>query len=272
MSGFRGRDPSQSLLRYGPTALVTGASSGIGRAFAEELAALGFDLVLVARREDRLVDLARSLESAHGVRADPVVADLAGPEGVARVLNAVRDRELGLVVCSAGFGTSGPFIEGRLEEECSMLEVNCRSLMTLAWHFGRRFAAQGRGGIVLLSSLVGFQGVPRAAHYAATKAYVQALAEGLHHELRPLGVSVLACAPGPIHSGFAARAGMTMGFAQRPNVVAAATLAALGRRSTVRPGWLSKALEYSLKLLPRSGRVRMMAVVMRGMTPSSAAP
>jgi hypothetical protein len=121
-----------------------------------------------------------------------------------------------------------------------------------------------------MSSLVGFQGVPRAAHYAATKAYVQSLAEGLHHELMPLGVDVLASAPGPVHSGFAGSANMQMGLAQRPQDVVAATLTALGRRATVRPGWLSKVLEWSLKPLPRWGRVRMMGVVMGGMTRSPA--
>jgi hypothetical protein len=116
-----------------------------------------------------------------------------------------------------------------------------------------------------MSSVVAFQGVPRAANYAATKAYVQSLAEGLRAELRPLGVDVVASAPGPVHSGFAERAGMRMGLALTPSAVASATLAALGRRGTVRPGWLSKLLGWSLALLPRWVRVRVMALVMGGM-------
>lgn len=116
-----------------------------------------------------------------------------------------------------------------------------------------------------MSSLVGFQGVPKAATYAATKAYVQSLAEALHHEMRAERIDVIASAPGPIHSGFAARAKMTMGMAQQPAVVARSTLRALGRRATVRPGWLAKGLEAALKPLPRFGRVRMMGVVMNGM-------
>jgi len=108
--------------------------------------------------------------------------------------------------------------------------------------------------------------VPRAANYAATKAYVQSFAEALRLELRPLGVDVIASAPGPIRSGFAARASMTMSLAQTPHDVAAATLGALGRRGTVRPGWLSKFLEVSLMCLPRRGRVRIMGVVMAGIT------
>jgi len=123
-----------------------------------------------------------------------------------------------------------------------------------------------------MSSLVAFQGVPRAANYAATKAYVQSFAEALRLELKPLGVDVIASAPGPIRSGFATRASMRMGLAQTPRDVADATLAALGRRGIVRPGWLSKFLEASLMFLPRWGRVRTMGFVMAGMTRPHAAP
>ena len=117
-----------------------------------------------------------------------------------------------------------------------------------------------------MSSLVAFQGVPRAANYAATKAFIQSFAEGLGHELGPRGVDVLATALGPVRSGFATRAAMTMARAQTPDEVAGATLRARGRRRTVRPGLLAKLLELSLKVLPRWGRVRMMAAVMAEMT------
>jgi len=263
--------PRSSRLRdrYGPAAVVTGASSGIGEQFARELAAKGFDLFLVARRSEVLAQLAEELGDKHGISVHVLAADLTDPASTDVVVSTAGEMDVGLLVCSAGFGTSEEFIEGCLADECAMVDVNCRSLMTLTWHFGRRLVGRRRGGIVLMSSLVGFQGVPRAAHYAATKAYVQSLAEGLHHELKPSGVDVLASAPGPVHSGFAGRANMQMGMALRPQDVAAATLAALGRRSTVRPGWLSKGLEWSLKPLPRWGRVRMMGVVMGGMTRSS---
>ena len=164
-----------------------------------------------------------------------------------------RDRDVGLLIASAGFGTSGPFVDARLDEELRMIDVNCRAVAALSHAFGRRFVDRKRGGIVLMSSLVAFQGVPRAANYAATKAYVQSFAEALRLELKPLGVDVIASAPGPIRSGFATRASMTMGLAQTPRDVAGATLASLGRRGIVRPGWLSKFLEASLMFLPRWG-------------------
>ena len=147
-----------------------------------------------------------------------------------------------------------------------MLGVNCRAVIELSLHFGKRFAARKRGGVVLMSSIVGFQGTPNAAHYAATKAYVQTFAEALHAELSPLGVDVLASAPGPVASGFAKRAGMTLGAALTPAEIAGPSLNALGRKVTVLPGALSKLLRYSLLPLPRWLRVRIMGRVMGSMT------
>jgi short-subunit dehydrogenase len=147
-----------------------------------------------------------------------------------------------------------------------MLEVNCYAPLYHCVHFGQRFRARGRGGIILMSSLVGWQGTPWATHYAATKAYVQALAEGMHVELKPAGVDVLASAPGPVHSGFASQADMRMGAAAAPADVARASLAALGRRTTVVPVLLSRLLTYSLAILPRMVRTRVMGSVMHRMT------
>lgn len=252
--------------RYGPWAVVTGASDGIGRALASELAASGMHIVLAARRKDVLDALGAELSLRHGIETRSVAVDLAQRAGVDTLLDATRDLDVGLLVAAAGFGTSGEFLEADLETELAMIDLNCRAVASLSHAYGRRFVARGRGGIVLLSSLVAFQGVPRAANYAATKAYVQSLAEGLRPELAPRGVDVVASAPGPVNSGFAARASMKMSMAQTPAEVARGTLAALGRWGTVRPGFLARFLELSLSFLPRWGRVRMMGVVMKGMT------
>ncbi len=119
--------------------------------------------------------------------------------------------------------------------------------------------------VMLLSSIVAFQGNPWSAHYSATKAYVQSLAEGLALELAPHGVDVLAAAPGPTATGFASRAGLKMGQAMNPADLAMPILHSLGRRTTVLPGFLSKLLAYSLATLPRWARVRVMGMVMKGM-------
>jgi uncharacterized protein len=250
---------------YGSCALVTGATDGIGREFARELAALGFDLYLVARRRDRLDALAAELREKHNTSSFVIDADLARAEDIKKVLAQTASVDIGLFVAAAGFGTSGPLLDQPLEAELDMIDVNCRAVVAMTSPIARRMAERKRGGIVLMSSLLAFQGVPRAANYAATKAFVQSLAEGLRTELRLHGIDVIACAPGPIASGFAARANMVMGLSQPATVVARTTLNALGRKMTVRPGWLSKFLELSLTPLPRRGRVLMLTRVMKGM-------
>lgn len=254
------------LDRYGRWAVVTGASDGIGLAFAEALAGRGLNLVLVARRSGRLDEIARRLSDAHRIECVPIAADLATREADARIEAVTAHLDVGLLVAAAGYGSSGPLLDADPEDEAAMVAVNCTAVMTQSWRFGRRFVRRGRGGIVLMSSLVGFQGAPRAAHYAATKAYVQTLAEGLRAELGPSGVDVIASAPGPVASGFASRAGMRMTHAQDPASVARGTLEALGRRGTVRPGGLSKLLGWSLATAPRPLRVRIMGGIMGRMT------
>lgn len=265
-----GQKRSGALVRrYGPWAVVTGASDGIGRSFALALAKAGFDIALVARREAALRDLAGELRR-HGAAARVIAADLSSPAETARVERETADLDVGLFVAAAGFGAAGPFVENDIDTALNMIDVNCRSVAQSTHAFARRFIARGRGGIVLMSSLVAFQGVPQAANYAATKAYVQSLAEGLRDELAPLGVDVLASAPGPVMSGFGRRAGMRIASGATPEEVAAGSLKALGRGTTARPGLLAKALAAALAPLPRAGRVKAMARVMAGLT--AAAP
>ncbi len=173
--------------------------------------------------------------------------------------------DIGLFAACAGFGTAEPFVEADLAQERDMLEVNCAAALVMTHAMARRFVRRGRGGIVLMSSIVAFQGVPNAAHYAATKAYIQTLAEGIRPELAAAGVDVIASSPGPVSSGFAARSGLTMGRAEDPAVVAPQTLDALGRRTTVRPGLLAKFLIGSLSTLPRFARTTIMGGIMKGM-------
>ena len=249
-----------------PWALVTGASEGIGQAFAQQLAARGYHVALVARRLERLEELAQALRAQHMIQTRVIRADLAQRDALRGLLDAVADLPVTMLVASAGFGTSGLFTEGSLADELEMMDVNCRAPLILCHELGQRFARQGYGDIILFGSIVGFQGVPRAAHYAATKAYIQTLAEGLRVELKPRGVNVVSCAPGPVQSGFATRAKMRMGATVTPQVVAAQTLQGLRRWGTIRPGLLSKVLELSLSTAPRPLRVHIMARIMSDMT------
>ena len=252
--------------KYGSWAVVTGASSGIGRELAERLAEAGLNLLLTARREVALKEIAGQLSSRHGVQTQIIPTDLSTTKGVESVISASETLDVGLLIAAAGYGTSGRFIDASLEKELNMLQVNCAAITALTHHFSRKFAEQGRGGVILLGSLVGFQGTPYAAHYAATKAYVQSLAEALGVEMRPFGVDILSAAPGPVTSGFADRASLRMGRALKPSDIGIPILKALGRRQTVLPGFLTKLLVGSLRLLPRQGKVRVMSLVMGGMT------
>lgn len=266
------REHARLRTNYGPWAVVTGASSGIGREVAVLLAEAGLNLVLVARTQAALDQLARDLKGNHAIDVRVLSLDLAAESAAAAVTDATSDLDFGLLVAAAGFGTSGPFLSTPDDAEYEMLAVNCRAVVGLSREFARRFVARGRGGLVLFGSIVGFQGVPNAAHYAATKAYVQSFGEALAVELKPLGVDVLVSAPGPTHSGFAGRAGMTMGAALTPAEVARGTLRALGRRTTALPGLLTKVLTWSLATAPRWLRVRIMGGIMTGMTKKVVSP
>ncbi len=259
--------PSDSgfLARYGPWGVVTGACSGIGREMARLLAAWGMHLALTARSAAALEALAADLRAQHGIETAVIAADLA-TDGVKRVLDAVQPLDAGLLVNSAGFGLGGPFLAAPLESQLEMADVNCRALLELTHGIGERLARRGRGGVVLLSSLVAFQGTPYSAAYAATKAFVQSLGEALAAEWAPRGVDVLTAAPGPTVTGFGARAGMDLDDGDSAERVAADILSALGRRRTVVPGSRARRIGAVMSLTPRFLRIRIMERVMRSMT------
>jgi uncharacterized protein len=250
---------------YGPWAVVTGASDGIGKALTERIAASGINIVLVARDENRLRAQAAALESRFSVDTVIVPADLAETADVVRVEQLTDRHDIGLAVLCAGFGTTGTVLETSLADELDLIAVNITAVMQLAHTFSGRLAARGGGGLMLFGSIVGWQGVPGQANYAASKAYVQNLAEALHDELRARGVDVLSVAPGPVASGFGARAGLAMTSASDPEAVAAGAWKALGRRRTVIPGARGKFLTFALTPLPRRTRSHVLGSVIASM-------
>lgn len=263
----RPRSAAQFAQRYGTWAVVTGASTGIGAALARGVAARGVNTLLVARREDLLEKLSNELSSSFGIESRTLALDLATHDSTYQLIAATTDLDVGLLIAAAGFGTSGNFLTSDIETELEMISVNCSAVCAHTYYFGRRFSERGRGGIVLLSSIVGFQGMPFAANYAATKAYVQSLGEGLSRELRPAGVDVLTVAPGPTASGFADRAGMKMNGADTPAQLVNPILNSLGKRATLLPSIRSKVLRRGVLTMPsRSGRVWIMGNIMKSMT------
>jgi uncharacterized protein len=256
--------------RYGPRALVAGGSDGLGAAFAEELAGLGLDLVLVARRKKQLEQAAALLRARHGVDVRTVPLDLSGPGFLAALQRRIAGLEIGLLVCNAAAAHTAPFLEADPHDYQPLLDTNCRAPLFLVRRLGGEMAARGRGGIIVMTSMSGFQGSPYVTVYAATKAFLLNLAEGAGSELAPHGVDVLACAAGPIRTPNylqSKEAGKgPKALEMEPRAVARAALAGLGRRTLVVPGLLNRlALFFMGRLLPRAAAVRLIARSTRAM-------
>lgn len=253
------------LNNYGKWAVVTGASSGIGREIALYLAELGFDLALVARSEDTLNALATDLSAKYGTKTVLLPYDLSQKSAIADIVQKTSGLNVGLLVAAAGFGSSGPLLKTNINNELAMVNLNCNVPLAMSYFFAERFVQQKRGGIILFSSLLGFQGAPNSANYAATKGYIQCLGEGLYVELKPHNVDVLISAPGPVATGFAEVADMQMSLAANPTEVARATVNALGKTMTIRPGKIAKFLGWSIMTAPRRLRVSIIKTIMDGM-------
>ena len=182
---------------YGPWALVTGASSGIGKEFARQLAANGLNVVLVARRLDLLDRLGADLSERYGVETRSVRADLTAPEAIDALTAATDDLEVGLLVSNAGTGVPGRFLDVPEAVHLDVMQLNAVVYLRLAHHYGRAMAARGRGGVVLVGAMGATEGIPYMASAAATKSFVTSLGLGVHSELAEAGVHTTVVIPGP---------------------------------------------------------------------------
>ncbi len=237
--------------RYGPWALITGASSGIGAEFARQLADVGLNLVLVARRKERLDDLARRLENRNQIQLKAITADLSQPDFLPLILSGTQSIEIGLLVNNAGFGLGRKFLDHELEKELALLDVNCRAPLVLSHVFGRQMAERKRGGIIFVSSVSGYLATPFEASYAASKVYELFLAESLGYELKEDGVDVLALCPGSTDTEFHKVSGSRPVAAMAVEPVVELALKNLGRKPVAIPGWHNRLLVYLLKFTPR---------------------
>ncbi|REE98938.1 SDR family NAD(P)-dependent oxidoreductase [Thermomonospora umbrina] len=232
------------------TALVTGASSGIGEAFAGLLAARGTDVVLVARRGDLLDDLARRLSARHGVAVEVVAADLTDPEGLGRVEERLRERPVDLLVNNAGYGAFGAFGESPLEEQLRQIDLNVVAVVRLTHAVLSDMLRRGRGGVLNVASMSGLAPSPGAATYGATKAYVVAFSDNVHAEVRPRGVHVTALCPGFTRTDESA--GPDLVWLRRADVARAGLDAVAAGRALCVPGAQYKAMIPALRLAPRA--------------------
>jgi uncharacterized protein len=250
---------------YGPWALVTGASSGIGAEFSRQLAKLGLNLILVARRKERLDDLARQLEVRSKIEIRAVAADLSQPDFMPLILSATGSLEVGLLVNNAGFGLAGNFLDHELERELALLDVNCRAPVILTHEFGRRMAQRKRGGIIFVSSVSAYLATPFEASYAASKVYELSLAESLWYELKKYGVDVLTLCPGSTDTEFHEISGVRAVAAMHVKPVVELALKKLGKKPSVISGWHNRLLVGLLKLVPRWITTRKAGRVMEGL-------
>lgn len=238
-------------------ALVTGASAGIGEAFARELARRDHDMVLVARRRERLEALAAELGREHGIRASVLAADLARAAGVARVEQRLRVGDVDLLVNSAGFGTVGLFAELPLQRELQELTVNVQALMRLTHTALRSMADRGAGTIINVASTAAFQAIPNSATYAASKAFVLHFSEAVHEEAHDLGVVVTCVCPGPVRTEFLEVADIDGSrvpefiWTDAETVVRSALSGARAGQAIVIPGALNRVAAATARLGPR---------------------
>jgi uncharacterized protein len=242
------------------TILVTGASAGLGRELAICFAAEGCSLVLTARREDKLQELAAQLRAKHHVQVDVVSADLSEAPAARMLCEqiAARGLHIDILVNNAGFGLLGRFNELPLESQLAMVRLNVTALTELTGRLLPMMIDRGRGGILNVASTAAYQPGPGMAVYYATKAYVQSFSDALHFELRNTPLVVTSLAPGPVATEFGQRSGMDRLSPFTKNAMSAAQVAQVGhrafrqRRRTVTPGLMNRFGTVAARLLPRS--------------------
>lgn len=242
----------------GKWSVVTGASAGIGLAIAEELAAAGANLMLTARRKDRLEALAARLGSAHGVKVEVFPADLGEPSAPAqiRAFTDAHSLEIELLINNAGFGSYGRFHESNLARQLEMVQVNCAAVVHLTHLYLGEMVGRRRGDILIVASVAGFQAVPYVSTYAATKAFDLRFAEGIAEEVRKFGIHVCALCPGSTATEFREVAGQperTFRGAETAQKVARTGLRALAEgKSSAISGFKNTLSVEGQRLAPRS--------------------
>jgi short-subunit dehydrogenase len=254
--------------RYGPWAIVAGASEGLGAAFAKALARRGAHVVLVARRAEAMAQIKQEIADISAVEVRTIALDLANPDAAAQLHEATAALDVGLVVYNAAFSPLGPMLELSLEDQLRAVDVNVRGPLSMAHCFGRRLVARARGGLVLLSSMTAFQGSPFLSTYGATKSFNLSLAEGLWYELAPQGVDVLAvCAGATRTPGYLRRSSGAPGELS-PEQVAEESLESLRDGPLLIPGRFNRFASLLLrKLLPRRAAIRIMGAQAKRLTP-----
>ncbi len=240
--------------------MITGATGGLGRKLAERFAREGFALALVGRNETRLAHLRRELETTHDVPVSDCPQDLTEPEAADTLLHhlTIENVAVDVLVNNAGFGTYGPFVETRLDDQLAMIHLHVHALTTLTHRVLPSMIARGHGRILNVASTAAFQPGPNMAAYFATKAYVLSFSEALHVELRDQGITVTALCPGPTSTPFFQRASMERsGLTHKllvmdvDPVVEAGYRGLMAGKRVVVPGWKNKVGAFLARRAPQ---------------------
>lgn len=225
--------------KYGPWALVTGASSGLGVEYAVQLAEKGLNLILIARREEMMFELAEKIQNKYPIEVKIIPLDLSKEGFYSELSEKIGDLEIGLVVNNAGMNSEGHFYRADLDRNIQMIRLNMEAPFIIAFEMGKKLIERGKGGIIFTASSSSFQATPYLSHYGATKAYLLSLAESMNYEFKDKGVDVIALCPGMTESE------MTKSMKGSPLVMKAApvvklALDNLGKEAYVVPGFGNK--------------------------------
>ena len=249
---------------YGEWALITGASSGVGKEMALEIASKGLNVVLTARRRKLLVELANEIEEKYEVQTKVIVTDFSAEESVGKVIDECSELEVGLLINNVGYALTGEFFTNTAEDELALINVNIKTPMMLTHYFSQQMKERKKGGIIFLSSLMAFGGAGTWASYNASKSQNLVFAEGLGEELKKYNVEVLALTPGSIKSGFGERSNTKAMFgALNPRRVARCGLWFLGKKRTHTAGLLNKLIIFSTRITPRFINTKIFSFVVQ---------
>jgi short-subunit dehydrogenase len=253
--------------KYGPWALVTGGTSGIGEAISHELASMGMNIVLVARKTDALESKAATLKARYHIDTQIISADLSTNEGVENVKALTTELSIGLLAIAAGFEVNGAFEKNDIQKELNVIQININATLQLTHHFSQKMIQIGKGGIILVASLSGHMPNPYFANYAGTKAYVLNFGASLYGELKPKGVDVTVLSPGLTNTPMIKDNGVdwtkTPMQALSAGKVAKTAVHALGKKFLAIPGTKNKIMAAMAKHSPLAMQAKMNEKMMK---------
>ncbi|MFH0734063.1 MAG: SDR family oxidoreductase [bacterium] len=233
-------------------ALVTGASSGIGKTFAEKLAQIGFNLILIARREEKLNEIKENLISKYAVKIEVISADLSDRNCFLLIEENIKNKEISLLVNNAGFGQSGSFLDNPLDNYIKMIDVNCTTPLFLTKTIAEKMKKRNKGSIIFIGSILGLIPTPYNSVYSATKAFEDFLASSLWYELKEYNINVLCVNPGTTKTEFHSKAGLKQSkYFRYPEQVVDTALKKIYKKPSIIDGFINKIIILLVRIITR---------------------